>query len=57
LPLHLRLLQNLFSKSSHPKKKDLIKLEKELQDNPKMGTRLGKNVYKIRLKISSKGIQ
>ncbi len=36
-------------------KKDLLKLEKELQVTPKMGTPLGKNVYKIRLKISSKG--
>ncbi len=34
---------------------DLLKLEKELLQNPKQGTALGHNVYKIRLKISSKG--
>ena len=36
-------------------KKDLINLEKELIANPKNGTPLGHNIYKIRLKISSKG--
>ena len=35
--------------------KDLIALETELADNPKLGTSLGNNTYKIRLKISSKG--
>lgn len=34
---------------------DLLKLEKELLENPKQGTALGCNIYKIRLKISSKG--
>ncbi len=34
---------------------DLLKLEKELLENPKQGTALGHNAYKIRLKISSKG--
>jgi mRNA-degrading endonuclease RelE of RelBE toxin-antitoxin system len=34
--------------------KDLLKLEGELQNNPKLGTPLGHNTYKIRLKISSK---
>ena len=33
---------------------DLLKLEKELFDNPKLGTPLGQDAYKIRLKISSK---
>ena len=33
--------------------KDLIKLETDLTENPRMGTLIGKNVYKIRLKISS----
>ncbi|HUC82397.1 MAG TPA: hypothetical protein VMR70_15940 [Flavisolibacter sp.] len=33
---------------------DLLKLEKELTENPKLGTPLGNNAYKIRLKISSK---
>jgi mRNA-degrading endonuclease RelE of RelBE toxin-antitoxin system len=34
---------------------DLLQLEKELHNNPKQGTALGHNAYKIRLKISSKG--
>jgi mRNA-degrading endonuclease RelE of RelBE toxin-antitoxin system len=34
---------------------DLLKLEKELLQNPKQGIALGHNAYKIRLKISSKG--
>jgi mRNA-degrading endonuclease RelE of RelBE toxin-antitoxin system len=33
---------------------DLLKLEKELIENPRLGTPLGKDAYKIRLKISSK---
>lgn len=33
---------------------DLLKLEKELLVNPRLGTPLGKDAYKIRLKISSK---
>jgi mRNA-degrading endonuclease RelE of RelBE toxin-antitoxin system len=36
-------------------KKDLLKLEKDLTINPKLGTSLGNNCYKIRVKISSKG--
>lgn len=36
-------------------KNDLLKLEKEVTENPKQGTLLGHNAYKIRLKISSKG--
>ena len=35
--------------------KDLLQLEKVLLDHPKHGTPLGHNLYKIRLKISSKG--
>lgn len=35
--------------------KDLLALENELSMNPKLGTSLGNNTYKIRLKISSKG--
>ena len=34
---------------------DLLKLEKELIDTPRLGTPLGENCYKIRLKITSKG--
>lgn len=33
---------------------DLIKLQKELIENPRLGTSLGKDIYKIRLKITSK---
>lgn len=33
---------------------DLEKLEKQLLINPKLGESLGKNIYKIRLKIESK---
>ena len=35
--------------------KDLLTLEKELIKNPRSGTALGHDTYKIRLKISSKG--
>jgi mRNA-degrading endonuclease RelE of RelBE toxin-antitoxin system len=34
---------------------DLRKLIKELDENPKLGTYLGKDCYKIRMTISSKG--
>lgn len=33
---------------------DLLKLEKELLENPRLGTPLGRDTYKIRLRISSK---
>ena len=33
---------------------DLLLLEKELTQNPNMGTSLGKNCYKIRMAITSK---
>lgn len=36
-------------------KKDLLILERELLQTPKLGTPLGNNAYKIRLKINSKG--
>ena len=35
--------------------KDLLSLEKDLIVNPRHGTALGKSIYKIRLKIASKG--
>ncbi|MBL8016741.1 MAG: hypothetical protein JNK43_05680 [Ignavibacteria bacterium] len=35
-------------------KSDLANLEKQLQANPKSGTPLGKNSYKIRLAVKSK---
>lgn len=34
---------------------DLGRLEKDLIKNPRLGTPLGRDAYKIRLKISSKG--
>jgi mRNA-degrading endonuclease RelE of RelBE toxin-antitoxin system len=34
---------------------DLEIMEKQLRDNPQMGTSLGNNAFKIRLKITSKG--
>jgi mRNA-degrading endonuclease RelE of RelBE toxin-antitoxin system len=34
---------------------DLLNLQKELLINPRLGISLGADVYKIRLKISSKG--
>ena len=40
----------------HPSiKKDLLQLFFELKENPLMGTPLGKDCYKIRLAITSKG--
>ena|ERR1035437_8605004 len=36
-------------------KSDLLQLEKDLMSNPNLGTSLGNNCYKIRLKITSKG--
>ena len=36
-------------------KKDLIVLTDELQDEPRLGTPLGHDCYKIRMAISSKG--
>lgn len=35
--------------------KDLLNLEKELMATPRLGTPLGKDTYKIRVKISAKG--
>ena len=35
--------------------KDILGLEKELILKPMMGTPLGKNIFKIRLKVTSKG--
>lgn len=36
-------------------KKELLDLVERLKDNPKLGTSLGNNIYKIRLSIASKG--
>jgi len=42
-------------KKYHSLSKDLLALEKELIITPQLGTPLGQEAYKIRLKISSKG--
>ncbi len=42
-------------KKYHSLSKDLLKLENELLQQPILGTPLGKNIFKIRLKITSKG--
>lgn len=43
------------SKKYHSLKDDLAKLGIDLKADPKSGTPLGKNCYKVRLQISSKG--
>ena len=42
-------------KKYHSLSKDLLNLEKDLIGTPRLGTSLGHDAYKIRLKISSKG--
>lgn len=42
-------------KKYHSLSDDLLNLEKALKGTPRLGTSLGHDVYKIRLKISSKG--
>ena len=42
-------------KKYHSLSKDLLNLEKELVKTPRLGTPLGKDTYKIRLKVTSKG--
>ena len=42
-------------KKYHSLVKDLSKLEKDLTQTPRLGIPLGKDTYKIRLKITSKG--
>lgn len=42
-------------KKYHSLSKDLFNLEKELMATPRLGTPLGQDVYKIRLRITSKG--
>lgn len=36
-------------------KSELLKLVQELKENPEQGTAIGKNCYKIRVSIASKG--
>ena len=42
-------------KKYHSLAKDILDLEKELILKPMLGTPIGKNIFKIRLKVSSKG--
>ena len=42
-------------KKYHSLSKDLLTLEKEIIETPRLGVSLGQDAYKIRLKISSKG--
>ncbi len=42
-------------KKYHSLSKDFLNLENKLIATPRLGTSLGKEVYKIRLRISSKG--
>ena len=42
-------------KKYHSLAKDILRLEKELILNPRLGTPLGQDTFKIRLKITSKG--
>lgn len=42
-------------KKYHSLAKDLQHLEKELISTPRLGVPLGKDIYKIRIKITSKG--
>ena len=43
------------AKKYHSLKADLALLFESLENNPEQGTALGKNCYKIRLAIASKG--
>lgn len=36
-------------------KEDMFRLKEQLQENPRMGTSLGRGVHKIRLSLTSKG--
>ena len=42
-------------KKYHSLHDDLLNLQRELSETPRLGISLGKDVYKIRLKITSKG--
>jgi len=54
LPIFLKELKSL-SKKYPSLKNDLKNLESTLSINPKLGISLGRNCYKIRLAITSKG--
>ena len=42
-------------KKYHSLHDDLLKLQRELSETPRLGISLGKDIYKVRLKITSKG--
>ena len=50
-----KVAANPLLKKYHSLSKDLLILEKELLETPRLGAPLGHDTYKIRLKISSKG--
>ena len=50
----IRLAKPLLKKYSSLES-ELVALEKELIENPKLGTSLGQDSYKIRLAVKSKG--
>jgi hypothetical protein len=54
IPSFLKEAKHL-SKKHSSLKEDLRKLDAELKLNPQLGTPIGKNCYKIRLQITSKG--
>lgn len=54
LSRHFVKESKMLYKKHHSLAKDVVQLIEELKLNPKLGTPLGKNCYKIRLKISSK---
>ncbi len=50
-----KCLKGIYKK--YPKiKDDILSLQKELLENPQMGTPLGKDCYKIRMQISGKNV-
>ncbi len=61
MPVTVRITKNFKSEvkpllKKYPSlKSDLLRLESELQITPTLGTAIGHNAYKIRLKITSKG--
>lgn len=54
VPTFRKQLKKLFKKY-HSLKSDIASIIDELEKNPTYGTQLGKNCYKIRIAITSKG--
>jgi mRNA-degrading endonuclease RelE of RelBE toxin-antitoxin system len=56
VPLHSFLKEIKHLSKKYPSlKQDLAKLGNDLALNPKLGTAIGKDCYKVRLQITSKG--